>query len=138
MLELEETSGKAYALKAWCKSLHRVVSLVIHELPDGVRRLDFATDENMSGRDVVEYYTTRFQEEFCFRDAKQNSALQIVRHATRENLTLPSTLHSRHSMCPKSCARNLARPSVDLKRRWSMPTMCNELLTCSRKARTRH
>ena len=71
MLELEETSGKAYALKAWCKFLHRVVSLVIHELPNGVRRLYFATDENMSGRDVVEYYTTRFQEEFCFRDAKQ-------------------------------------------------------------------
>ena len=70
-LELEETSGKAYALKAWCKSLHRVVSLVIHELPNGVRRLYFATDENMSGCDVVEYYTTRFQEEFCFRDAKQ-------------------------------------------------------------------
>ncbi|MBW4898427.1 transposase [Prevotella denticola] len=70
MLELEETSGKAYALKAWCKSLHRVVSLVIHELPNGVRRLYFATDENMSGRDVVEYYTTRFQEEFCFRDAR--------------------------------------------------------------------
>ena len=71
MLELEETSGKAYAIKAWCKSLHRVVSLVIHELSNGVRRLYFATDENMSGRDVVECYTTRFQEEFCFCDAKQ-------------------------------------------------------------------
>ncbi|WP_223381165.1 transposase [Prevotella nigrescens] len=69
--DLGETEGKAYALKAWCKSLHRVVSLVIHELPNGVRRLYFSTDENMSGRDVVEYYTTRFQEEFCFRDAKQ-------------------------------------------------------------------
>ena len=55
MLELEETSGKAYALKAWCKSLHRVVSLVIHELPNGVRRLYFSTNENMSGCDVVEY-----------------------------------------------------------------------------------
>ena len=135
MLALEETSGKAYALKAWCKSLHRVVSLVIHELSNGVRRLYFATDENMSGRDVMEYYTTRFQEEFCFRDAKQFLGLTDW---TRENLTLPSTLHSRHSMWPKSCARNLARPSVDLKRRWSMPTMCNELLTCSRKTRTRH
>ncbi|WP_244972403.1 transposase [Prevotella denticola] len=70
-LDLGEPSGKAYALKAWCKSLHRVVSLVIHELPNGSRRLYFCTDENMSGRDVVEYYTTRFQEEFCFRDAKQ-------------------------------------------------------------------
>ena len=70
-LDLGETSGKAYALKAWCKSLHRVVSLVIHELPNGVRRLYFSTDESMDGRDVVEYYATRFQEEFCFRDAKQ-------------------------------------------------------------------
>ena len=70
-LDLGETKGKAYALKAWCKSLHRIVSLVIHELPNGVRRLYFSTDESMSGRDVMEYYTTRFQEEFCFRDAKQ-------------------------------------------------------------------
>ena len=74
----------------------------------------------------------------AFATQSSSSALQIVRHATRENLTLPSTLHSRHSMWPKSCARNLARPSVDLKRRWSMPTMRNELLTCSRRTRTRH
>ena len=86
MLELEETSGKAYALKAWCKSLHRVVSLVIHELPNGVRRLYFATDENMSGRDVVEYYTTRFQEEFCFRDAKQFLGLTDCQARDRRKL----------------------------------------------------
>ena len=75
---------------------------------------------------------------FAFATQSSSSVLPIVRHATRENLTLPSTLHSRHSMWPKSCARNLARPSVDLKRRWSMPTMRNELLTCSRRTRTRH
>ena len=74
-LDLGETSGKAYALKAWCKSLHRVVSLVIHELPNGSQRLYFCTDESMDGRDVVEYYTTRFQEEFCFRDTKQSLGL---------------------------------------------------------------
>lgn len=70
-LDLEESSGKAYTCKAWSKSLRRVVSLVIHELPNGSRRLYFSTDENMSGRDVMEYYCTRFQIEFCFRDAKQ-------------------------------------------------------------------
>ena len=86
MLELEETSGKAYALKAWCKSLHRVVSLVIHELSNGVRRLYFATDENMSGRDVVEYYTTRFHEEFCFRDAKQFLGLTDCQARDRRKL----------------------------------------------------
>ena len=70
-LDLEDKSGKAYALKAWCKSLQRTVSRVIHELPNGGRRLYFSTDEKMSGRDVLEYYCTRFQIEFCFRDAKQ-------------------------------------------------------------------
>ena len=88
MLELEETSGKAYALKAWCKSLHRVVSLVIHEPSNGVRRLYFATDENMSGRDVVEYYTTRFQEEFWFRDAKQFLGLTDCQARDKRKLDL--------------------------------------------------
>lgn len=71
VLDIEKANGKAYALKAWCQSLRRTVSLVIHELPNGKRRLYFSTDENMSGRDVMEYYCTRFQIEFCFRDAKQ-------------------------------------------------------------------
>ena len=71
VLDIEETGGKAYALKAWCKSLQRTISLVIHELPKGGRRLYFSTDETMSGRDIMEYYCTRFQIEFCFRDAKQ-------------------------------------------------------------------
>ena len=66
-----ENALSSMVVKAWCKSLHRGVSLVIHKLPNGVRRLYFSTDESMSGRDVMEYYTTRFQEEFCFRDAKQ-------------------------------------------------------------------
>ena len=40
-------------------------------MPNGGHRLYLSTDENMSGRDVMEYYCTRFQIEFCFRDAKQ-------------------------------------------------------------------
>ena len=116
-LDLGETSGKAYALKAWCKSLHRVVSLVIHELPNGSRRLYFCTDENMSGRDVWSTMPHVSKRSFAFATQSSSSVLPIVRHATRENLTLLSTLHSRHSMWPKSCARNIKRPSVDLKRR---------------------
>ena len=65
------SKGRVYALKAWCQSLHRKISLVIHILPNGGHRLYFSTDENMNGRDVMEYYNTRFQIEFCFRDAKQ-------------------------------------------------------------------
>lgn len=71
LLDTDESTGQVYALKAWCKSLQRRISLVIQILPNGGHRLYFSTDENMSGRDVMEYYCTRFQIEFCFRDAKQ-------------------------------------------------------------------
>ena len=71
LLDTDESTGQVYVLKAWCKSLQRKISLVIHILPNGGHRLYFSTDENMSGRDVMEYYCTRFQIEFCFRDAKQ-------------------------------------------------------------------
>lgn len=52
-------------------SLQKTISLVIHDLPNFGRCLYLSTDKNMSGRDVMEYYCTRFQIEFCFRDAKQ-------------------------------------------------------------------
>ena len=71
ILHTDKSNEQVYALKAWCKSLHRKISLVIHILPNGGHRLYFSTDENMSGRDVMEYYCTRFQIEFCFRDVKQ-------------------------------------------------------------------
>lgn len=71
LLDTDEFTGQVYVLKAWCKSLQRKISLVIHILPGGGHWLYFSTDENMSGRDVMEYYCTRFQIEFCFRDAKQ-------------------------------------------------------------------
>ena len=71
LFDTDESTGQVYVLKAWCKSLQRKISQVIHILPNGGHRLYFSTDENMSGRDVMEYYCTRFHIEFCFRDAKQ-------------------------------------------------------------------
>ena len=116
-LDLGETSGKAYALKAWCKSLHRVVSLVIHELPNGSRCLYFCTDENMSGRDVVEYYTTRFQEEFCFRDAKQFLGLTDCQARDKRKLEFAFNFSFTALNVAKIMCKNLIRPSVALKRR---------------------
>ena len=74
-LAIDPADGEAYALKAHCKSLGRVISLVIHLLPKGGHRLYFSTDENMLGIDVFEYYRTRFQIEFNYRDAKQFTGL---------------------------------------------------------------
>ena len=35
-------------------------------------QLYFSTDDSMDGREVLDYYRTRFQLEFCFRDGKQH------------------------------------------------------------------
>ena len=71
LFDTDESTGQVYVLKAWCKSLQRKISLVIHILSNGGHCLYFSTDENMNGRDVMEYCCTRFQIESCFRDAKQ-------------------------------------------------------------------
>ena len=41
----------------------------------GKHKLYFSTDINMSARDVIDFYRTRFQIEFCYRDAKQFTGL---------------------------------------------------------------
>lgn len=74
-IELDPSEETAYSLVAYCKSLKRNISLVIHILPSGSRKLYFSTDTAMSGVDVLEYYRTRFQIEFNYRDAKQFTGL---------------------------------------------------------------
>ena len=67
--------GQFYTLIAYSKSLKAKVRLVIFQPHSGKHYLYFSTDTSMSGKDVVEYYRTRFQIEFCFRDGKQFTGL---------------------------------------------------------------
>ena len=41
----------------------------------GKWQLYFSTDDSMDGREVLDYYRTRFQLEFCFRDGKQHAGI---------------------------------------------------------------
>ena len=76
--EHEVDKGKLYGLKAWSKALKRMVSLAVW-YPDEGRtdkwQLYFSTDQSQSTLDVLEYYRTRFQLEFCFRDSKQYAGI---------------------------------------------------------------
>ena len=66
--------GKLYGLKAYSKALKRFVSLAVWYPMDGRTdkwQLYFSTDETQNAQDVLDFYRTRFQLEFCFRDAKQ-------------------------------------------------------------------
>lgn len=76
--EHEVDKGKLYGLKAWSKSLKRTISLAVW-YPDADKddkwQLYFSTDQTQSAVDVLEYYRTRFQLEFCFRDSKQYAGI---------------------------------------------------------------
>ena len=67
--------GDFYSTIAYSKSLKRKVRLVVFQPKEGTPILYFSTDTNMSAKNVVEYYRTRFQIEFCFRDGKQYTGL---------------------------------------------------------------
>jgi hypothetical protein len=69
-------NGELYTLAAYSKSLKQMVRLAIWYSKDEKKpKLFFSNNTDMSGKDVIEYYRTRFQIEFCFRDAKSFTGL---------------------------------------------------------------
>jgi len=93
----DNNQGELYALVAYCKSLKQNISLVIWYSKDRkTHKLYFSTDQTMSGKDVIEYYRTRFQIEFCFRDAKgftgltQSQARDVAKLSFNFNASLTS------------------------------------------------
>lgn len=82
-LDMNQTDGEFYTLICYSKALKQKIRLVIGITSKGTHRLYFSTDVTMSGKDVIEYYKTRFQIEFCFRDAKQFTGLN---HSQARNI----------------------------------------------------
>ena len=72
LLSNEGLMGKAYILLAYSKSLKCKVRLVIWQMPDGKHKLFFSTDTTLTGEEVPDFYRTRFQIEFYYRDAKNH------------------------------------------------------------------
>ena len=75
--EYEVNKGKLYGLRVYAKAFKRYVSLAIWYPMDGRTdkwQLYFSTDDSMDGREVLDYYRTRFQLEF-FRDGKQHAGI---------------------------------------------------------------
>lgn len=93
-LEIKQDDGTLYTLIAYSKALKRNIRLVIWITPKGTHKLYFSTDTEMSGKDVIEYYRTRFQIEFCYRDAKQFTGLSHsqARNINRLNFAFNASL----------------------------------------------
>lgn len=79
-----------YSAVVKCKSLKRKIKVAIAELSNGdkdIRKIFFSTDTTMSASDIVKIYHSRFQIEFLFRDAKQNTGLEDWQSTTAESLS---------------------------------------------------
>ena len=63
---LDIEGGRAYAVKAYSKAMKRNIKVVVHYPESGGHKIYFSTDLDMSPKDIIEYYRTRFQIEFCF------------------------------------------------------------------------
>lgn len=71
-----EYEGKFYTSLVHSKALNGTVRIVIMFADNGkTHKIYFTTDISLSGKDIIELYKTRFQIEFCFRDAKQYTGL---------------------------------------------------------------
>ena len=74
-IQTSNEDGKLYTLIAYSRAMKRKIKLVVWINKKGKHKLFFSTDINMDGRDVIDFYRTRFQIEFCYRDAKQFTGL---------------------------------------------------------------
>ena len=94
--EYQVNKGKLYGLKVYAKALKRYVSLSVWYPMNGRTdkwKLYFSTDDSMDGREVLDYYRTRFQLDFCFRDGSSMRESPTVSQQTSESWTFTSTHH---------------------------------------------
>ena len=76
IIKLENGQGRILSAVVHSRSLSRDILLCIWESEDKkVHKLYFSTDIQMKAIDVLDFYKTRFQVEFCFRDSKQFTGL---------------------------------------------------------------
>lgn len=74
--QLENGQGRILSAIVHSRSLKRNIRLCIWESENKkVRKLYFSTDIQMKAMDVLDFYRTRFQIEFCYRDGKQFTGL---------------------------------------------------------------
>ena len=86
-IHVDGVEGRLYTLIANAVSLERNVRVVYWITPNGNTKIYFSTDIEMSGVDIVEYYKTRFQIEFVFKDCKEFTGLYDSQARNRKKLS---------------------------------------------------
>ena len=129
--EYEVNKGKLYGLRVYAKALKRYVSLAIWYPMDGRTdkwHLYFSTYDSMDGREVLDYYRTRFQlESLTVSQLTLESWIFTSMHRW-----LPSTWPKRHIR-----GSELSIPSPLASHSYTMLICLNDLFACSGLTQTR-
>ncbi|WP_455666017.1 transposase [Phocaeicola sp.] len=76
VIALDNGQGRILSAVVNSVSLKRNIRLCIWESADKkTHKLYFSTDISMVAKEIIDYYRTRFQIEFCYRDGKQFTGL---------------------------------------------------------------
>lgn len=76
VIVLDNGQGRILSAVVNSVSLKRNIRLCVWESADRkIRKLYFSTDSQMEAKEIMDYYRTCFQFEFCYRDSKQFTGL---------------------------------------------------------------
>lgn len=87
LLEYDKRNVEMYTAILYHKSLKRTIRVVALLNTENKKHiLLFSTDLNLSAEKILEYYSSRFQIEFLFRDAKQHLGLEDCQSRNKKSL----------------------------------------------------
>jgi hypothetical protein len=89
-LEKQDKDSTIYCAEVYSVSLKRTIKLVhvvfVNSKKKETRKLYFSTDLNIDALDILEYYQSRFQIEFLYRDGKQHTGLHDCQARSKSKL----------------------------------------------------
>ena len=85
---LDIEGGRAYSVKAYSKAMKRNIKAVVHYPKSGGHKIYFSTDLDMSAKDIIEYYRTRFQIEFCYASLASVNIAKVMRKRYYPSLSI--------------------------------------------------
>ena len=120
--------------------LKQKVRLVIWIMPNGKHKLFFSTKTSMSGEDVLYIYRSRFQIEFCFRDAKQFTGLTHcqARHKNQLDFSYNASFASQNVAKVMMKQNDLPYSMASFKELMVSTYLANLIFDKCRKAPNRH
>ena len=75
--------------------MKRDIKIVVHYPESGGHKIYFSTDLDMSAKDIIEYYRTRFQIEFCCQ-ARDLKKLDFAFNASLASVNIAKVIRQRY------------------------------------------